>query len=201
MKKTISAVTILLAITMVSLAQDIRQIGPNYFVAGVPSQDFEYRAVDRQRSQNWCWAACVQMVLNYHGLDVSQEDVVMRCYGRLIDHPGGDREMFTALSGTAPNEWGGRSYIHCQNYISSPNEITNLLAYHWPLIVGLRTGGSVGHAYCLTAIYYYTDQWNNTVPERVVLRDPWPDNNSRQEMSWNEFSRRVNSIYKVWVTY
>jgi hypothetical protein len=29
----------------------------------------------RQRRENWCWAACSQMVMNYHGLEQTQEDL------------------------------------------------------------------------------------------------------------------------------
>jgi hypothetical protein len=33
-----------------------------------------------------------------------------------------------------------------------------------------------------------------------VLRDPWPYNPSRLEMSWAEFTSRVQDIIRVWVT-
>ena len=52
----------------------------------------------------------------------------------------------------------------------------------------------------LTAIYYTTDMYNNTIPYKVVLRDPWPGNISRQEMDWYEFSSRLMVAFKVWVS-
>lgn len=182
-------------------AQSIQQLGPNYFVAGVASDEFEFFAVDRQRSQNWCWAASSQMVLNYHGLYVSQEQIVARVFGSLVDRPANNQEIMSGLSGWAPNVAGGVSNIYCEFGVSSANEITQNLAYKWPLIVGLRNPqGGIGHAYVLTAIYYNIDQFNNTIPEKVVLRDPWPDNPSRQEMSWQEFMNRQMGIIKVWVS-
>lgn len=183
-----------------TIAQSILQLGPNYFVAGVPSEEMQFFAAS-QRGQNWCWAACVQTVLNYHGLYVSQEQVVQRIYGDLVDRPAGEREIAIALSGWAPNVQGRISQIYCQRGVSSINDITNNLAYKWPLIVGLKNPqGGIGHAYVLTAIYYSTDMYNNTIPDKVVLRDPWPTNPSRQEMSWYEFSNRVMTVFKVWVT-
>lgn len=187
-----------------STAQSIQQIGPNYFGAGIPTYELEYtvapRVNGRQRQSNWCWAACVQMVLNYHGLYVTQEQVVQRIYGNLIDRPAGEREIRQALSGWAPDVRGGVSYISCQSGLSSINEITQNLAYKWPLIVGLRNPrGGIGHAYVLTGIYYSVDAYNNTIPDKVVLRDPWPQSQSRQEMSWREFSNRVMMVFKVWV--
>jgi hypothetical protein len=185
--------------------QSIQQLGPNYFVAGVPSDEFEYWASPTvngvQRQANWCWAACVQMVLNYHGLYVQQEEIVQKIYGTLVDQPAGELQIKYALSGWAPNALGGISSIYCQEGLTSINEITSNLIYKWPLIVGLRNpNGGIGHAYVLTAIYYSTDQMNNTLPDKVVLRDPWPGNLSRQEMSWFEFHNRLMMVFKVWVS-
>lgn len=205
--KKIKLLILCLTILLSDLAfgQSIIQLGPNYFSAGVPSQEFEfYSAAEhsgRQRQTNWCWAACVQMVLNYHGLYVTQEQVVQKIYGNLVDQPAGQQQIMNALSGWAPNYQGRISQIYCQSGFTSINDITNNLAYKWPLIVGLRNPqGGIGHAYVLTAIYYSTDMYNNTIPNKVVLRDPWPGSPSRQEMSWYEFSNRVMMAFKVWVT-
>ncbi len=186
-------------------SQSIQQLGPNYYGAGVPSNEFEFFAATnsngRQRQANWCWAACVQMMLNYHGLYITQEQIVQRIYGQLIDKPAGPQQIMTALSGWAPNSQGGVSNIFCQQGVNNVNEITQNLAYKWPLIVGLTNPqGGTGHAYVLTGIYYSTDQYNNTIPDKVILRDPWPTNTSRQEMSWAEFQQRVGMIFKVWVS-
>lgn len=208
MKSNIIKVTIVIMVTFLSIdskAQNVVQLGPNYYSAGIPSANFQFFEISgRQRSMNWCWAACIQMVLNYNGLYVRQEDIVMRCFGSLTDHPGGPREMFLALSGWAYNVYGGISNIYTSNFVTGPNEIQAFLAANKPLIVGLNNPNSrIGHAYVLTGIYYSIgyDMYGNpiVVPDKVVLRDPWPDNPSRQELSWIEFSRRVNMCYKVWV--
>ena len=188
-----------------AIGQNVIQLGPNYFVAGIPSQEFDFYSaaeqLGRQRQANWCWAACVQMVLNYHGLFVTQEQVVQKIYGNLCDQPAGELQIMNALSGWAPNHQGQISQIYCQKGVTSINDITSNLAYKWPLIVGLQNPhGGIGHVYALTAIYYSTDVYNNTIPHKVVLRDPWPASPSRQEMSWNEFSSRINMVFKVWVT-
>jgi hypothetical protein len=186
-------------------SQSIQQLGTNYYGAGVPSNEFEFFAATnsdgRQRQANWCWAACVQMVLNYHGLYITQEQIVQRIYGQLIDRPAGAQQIMVALSGWAPNSQGGVSNIYCQPGINNVNEITQNLAYKWPLIVGLNNPqGGTGHAYVLTGIYYSIDAYNNTIPDKVILRDPWPANASRQEISWADFQKRVGMIFKVWVS-
>jgi hypothetical protein len=205
--KTLRLIVLCLTISNADVAfgQSIIQLGPNYFSAGIPTEEFESWAAaehsGRQRQTNWCWAACVQMVLNYHGLYVTQEQIVQRIYGNLVDQPAGQQQIMNALSGWAPNYQGGVSQIFCQSGLTSINDITNNLAYKWPLIVGLSNPqGGIGHAYVLTAIYYSTDLNNNTIPDKVILRDPWPNSPSRQEMSWVEFSNRVMMVFKVWVT-
>lgn len=196
--------------SLVAITQNITRLGPNYFLAGVNSNTFNYYRISGtgdQRSMNWCWAACIQMVLNYHGLIVTQEQIVKRCFGQLVDAPGGQREMFIALSGTAPNIWGRSSRIFTNEIFANGAAIQIALAMNHPLIVGLRNPNSnIGHANVLTGIYYSiaTDSYGNITtiyPDKIVLRDPWPTNLSRLEISWYEFINRVTSINQVWITY
>jgi hypothetical protein len=184
---------------------NVQQIGPNYFVAGVNTEQFNYVAANsRQRANNWCWAACIQMVLNYHGLYITQEDIVRQCYGGLYDAPGGYEQFSVGLNRWAYNNRGSVSKVSFNSYPTNSNEIVNFLSSNWPLIVGINTGGDIGHAYVLTAIYYSigTDQYGNAValPDKVVLRDPSPGQVSRQEWPWQTFANHVTHVYKVWVS-
>ena len=184
---------------------NVQQIGPNYFVAGVNTEQFNYVAANsRQRATNWCWAACIQMVLNYHGLYITQEEIVQQCYGGLYDAPGGYEQFAVGLNRWAYNNRGSISKVSFNSYPTNSNEIVNFLSSNWPLIVGINTGGDVGHAYVLTAIYYSigTDQYGNAIAiaDKVVLRDPWPGSVSRQEWPWQSFANNVTNVYKVWVS-
>ena len=178
----------------------IRELGPGYFVAGVPGDEFDYfaapRVNGRQRQANWCWAATVQMVLNYHGLFVNQEQVVARIYGALVDRPAVPEQILDALRGWAPDVRGRFSAISATPVVYSGSEIVGDLALRWPLIVGLA-GQPVGHAYVLTAAYYRVDRFNQPVITHVVLRDPWPFSPSRQEVTWREFRARLRFIARV----
>ena len=182
---------------------DMQQLGPNLFVAGVPSAEFEFFAAPshsgRQRQANWCWAACVQMTLNYHGLIVSQEQVVERIFGARIDAPGEPHQILAALSGWAPDVRGRFSTIHASPYVMQGSDIVNDLAYKWPLIVGLR-GEPIGHAYVLTAVEYAVGPGNQPIFTKALLRDPWPTSPSRNEMPWAEFQSRVQFMARVSVT-
>jgi hypothetical protein len=182
---------------------EVQKIGPNLYVAGVPSEQFEYYAAPsqagRQRQTNWCWAATVQMVLNYHGLYVKQEEIVQRIYGVLIDRPASPAQILAALSGWAPDARGRYSSIQASPYTISASQIVRDLSNRWPLIVGLKTSKGGGHAVVLTAVYYSIDKSNNPVFQRVVIRDPWPGNPSRQEITWTEFQNRLTFMSHIYV--
>ncbi|WP_159064971.1 papain-like cysteine protease family protein [Thaumasiovibrio subtropicus] len=183
---------------------EIQQLQQNLFVAGVPSDQFEFFASPsqngRQRQANWCWAASVQMVLNYHGLYVAQEQVVQRIYGTQIDRPANPKQIVHALSGWAPDNRGRYSSIHANPYTYSGSQIVQDLANRWPLIVGLSNpNGGIGHAVVLTGVYYSVDNFNNPIFRRVVIRDPWPGSPSKQEMSWNEFQSRLMFMTHIYV--
>ncbi|MCB0742152.1 MAG: C39 family peptidase, partial [Chitinophagaceae bacterium] len=153
----------------------------------------------KQRCPNWCWAACAQMVLNYHGLYVTQEQIVQKIYGGLPCKPGNAQQIMAALSGWAPDTRGRYSQIYSQYGVYSGADIVDKLSRKWPIIVGLQNPNGGGHAYVLTAIYYSVDQMNNPIIDQVVLRNPWPTSPSKEFMKWNVFLSRKPQFFKVWV--
>jgi len=200
MMKTILTIAVALFFFNVGRA-DIIQVSPGYFAAGVQAAEFEFSAAPevagRQRQSNWCWAACVQMVLNFHGLRVAQEQVVERIFGQDVNVAGQPQQILAALSGWAPDVRGRYSAIYASTYVNQGSQIVRDLGSKWPLIIGLRNADGSGHALVLTAVYYSVDAANEPVFDKVVLRDPWPSNPSRQEMTWDEFSQRLMFMARV----
>jgi hypothetical protein len=200
---------VLLVLASVSRA-DIQRIGPNAFVAGIRTDVFTYvvapEVTGRQRQQNWCWAACVQMVLNYHGLCVTQEQVVQRVFGRLVDSPATESEILMALSGWAPNTCGRFSAITAIPYVGD-QDLLNDLKHNLPLIACLKNDdGRSGHAYVVTAVQFHYEPYGYSyfgpygrrpVFDYVILRDPWPQNESRQELPWAKFESRLMNLNRV----
>lgn len=211
-KVVFTALFLLIRFNQLLICQSCTQLEQNYYSCGVPTSEFEYMRASSvnggsQIQSNWCWAACVQMVLNYHGLYVSQMDVVTRIYGSpYVNQPADEGEIMEALSGWAPDVRGRYSGIHASGGNTSVQEIISYLAGKWPLIVGMRnSNGGVGHAYVLTAIYYANeyDRYGNIVgyiPDKVILRNPWPGSTSKEEFSWDEFQEKCFMALKVWVT-
>ena len=192
-----------IVVTSTSSLADVQQLNQNYFVAGIQSNQFEYfvspETFGRQRQSNWCWAASIQMILNYHGLYVQQEQIVQKIYGDRVDRPANSNQILAALSGWLPDTRGRYSAIQASSYVLSGSQVIQDLANKWPLVVGLENPGGGGHAVVLTAAKYSVDRFNNPIFHSVVIRDPWPGNLSRQELSWDEFQSRLIFIARVYV--
>lgn len=153
--------------------------------------------VARQEEDCWCWAACVQMVLNYQGVNVDQEDVVRRAKGLRINEGGTAYDIQRAADG-----WNTGSHVIAARvdnpfYVTAQTFITDLID-KYPLIIGLdMPGQTMGHAYVLTGISF-RKSGNTYQPVEVILRNPWPSSPSREKLSWSEFRRRVHTIVHVY---
>lgn len=184
---------------------DTQEIQPGIYVSGVPTEEFVYFAAPesggRQMQSNWCWAACIQMVLNYHGLYISQEQIVSRVYGGLVDRPAVPAQIMSALSGWAPDVRGRYSAIYADSTNISEATVIDDLHRRWPLIVGLGSlrPGEQGHAFVLTGVVYQFDAYNQPVLIQVILRDPFPGNRSRIEMGSEEFFARLQFAARIYV--
>ena len=184
----------------------IQQIEPGLFVAGIPTNEFEYYAAPQsaghQRQTNWCWAACIQMVLNYHGVAVTQEQVVQRIFnGTVTNEPGRLDQILTALSGWAFSTNGRPVMLTSTSVAFSGSEIVTDLAMKWPIIVGVQmVPGKVGHAYVMTAVTYRVDKMNQPIFVSAILRDPWPENPSRIEVPWEQFQKNWMFMARMRVT-
>jgi hypothetical protein len=179
---------------------DIRPLPYGGFVAGIPTEDFEEFAAPevegKQRQSNWCWAAGIQMVLNYHGIPVTQENIVAKVFGADINSTAWPAQILAALSGPAVRRDGRPVRISASPIVFSGSDIVQDVAYHWPLIVGLSSQFG-GHVYVLTAVTYQVDASNQPIFMTVVLRDPWPASQSRIEVPWGQFSPHVTFVARV----
>ena len=182
--------------------QTILELQPGFYCAGIPSSDFELLAAPetagKQRQSNWCWAASIQMILNFHGVEITQEDIVSYVFGDLVDSPATSDTVLATLSGWEISSNGQNAKVTASPYVERGTDIIADLAYQQPLIVGLQTPEGIGHACVLTAVSYILDSYTNMpILQGVVIRDPWPTRQSRIEMSWDEFYRRLMFIARV----
>lgn len=174
---------------------------------GLASERFNYVASSQEQSQ-WCWAASIQMVLNYYGIAIQQSEIVARTYG--TDYFGnlpnwsGSFEVITAnLNYTGQDDSGQAYQVQSVVYYGAPDAQTLIeeLSQQHPVIVGYQTGSSTGHAVVVTAVSY-TETDSGPAIQSVVVRDPWPSaQNSqtygRQEYPAPAFMRAVQAHWYV----
>ena len=147
----------------------------------------------KQRCGMWCWAASAQMVFNYNGADVQQEDFVKALFGDTRNSPANNLALIQSMIFYGRD----RNQRPIQVQVSTVEPDANLLiqdltaghlfitGIYYPL--HLR-GASQGHVYVLTGVETLTDPDSGQVfIENVVLRDPERGKASRRTMPWNEF--------------
>lgn len=168
------------------------------YAVGIPTDVFEATArpqdLGRQEQSNWCWAACIQMVLGFHGVPVQQAALAAGTFGMPVDRPARPVEILANLNGVAQDAAGRLRAVHADPLNLDVPTVLNDLANRRPLIVGLT-----GHAYVMTGALFHLDGLGRPVLDRVVLRDPWPTNPSRKELTAGEFQQRLQFATRVLV--
>lgn len=171
---------------------------------GIRSQNINFFSASQRNSQ-WCWAASIQMVLNYYGVDISQEQIVARTYG---SDPYGNLPnwsgSFQAITVNL-NNWGvdnsGRQYrvmASVNEGAPTPAILLKELSQGRPIIVGYRSGANSGHAVVITAAKFSPSK-NGPFIHSVVVRDPWPSTQNIQARGRVEY--KGNQIASVMQAY
>lgn len=195
MKKLV-LLTLMVLSTTLSFSQrrgSVVRIDGSISVARV--NDYIESCFHRQYKDNWCWAACVQMVLDYYGLSVSQSRIVERAYGDDYDFTANKNDIIGALNGWYVNGYTVRaSYERYKN----AKTLIDAIASGRPLIIGLNERyTSTGHAYVLTHIFFTKDYNGNMTPTRVVVINPANSGDLEESLDWSEFYKRINTIITV----
>lgn len=153
------------------------------------------QVADSQTETMWCWAACIKMVLNYQGIHTTQEEIVERTFGRIINQGANCIEIANTADGW---QGGGVEIKSWYDSNLSVSDAIESLAYHYPLIVGMDIPNQdINHAYVLSAVYFKRDSNGKKIPLAVSLRDPWPYNKSLTHLSWTDFERRLQCVVHV----
>jgi len=187
---------------LTTVSAEVRRLGDNSFFAGITEDAFRSSAAPevsgKMHQQNWCWAASIQMVLNYHGLYVTQEQVVTRLFGHTIDTPGRTSDVLAALSGWAPDTRGRLSRIHAQGYVLSipPEVIVNDLARNRPLLLALKDD-SAAHMMVLISAEYHVGPGGYPVIDYVTACGPDTSEAYFARSPWSEVSPVAHTLISV----
>lgn len=155
---------------------------------GVPGLRF-YQSL--QECQNWCWAACIQMIFATSGRLVNQHSIVQRLFGDVRCSTAVGPQIAAVInSGTWRDVNGYRFqaeavaltdlYFGVANPYAADIAAAELSAGH-PLI-----NGAVGHATVLSGMTILRDVYGRTELRELIVRDPWPFNQQRRTLTAEE---------------
>jgi hypothetical protein len=131
-------------------------------------------AAAQERSQ-WCWAACIQMICKWHGIRLSQDSIVNRIFGGIVNMPANHADLTKALNSDWTSDDDEEFSISAEIFstnlkkanVDNNRAITDL-ANDRPLLNGSRT-----HATVVARIDYVPTYFGPQVG-RVHVIDPWP---------------------------
>lgn len=127
-----------------------------------------------QRASQWCWAACISSVLDYHGVRVSQERIVQETYGGLVNLPSfGVGPMLASLNRISADDNGTPFMVRATSRGVNAETAAQELAQDRPLIIG-----TMGHAMVLTGLIY-SGNGMQTIINNASVYDPWPGKGHR----------------------
>ncbi len=163
-----------------SIGQQVNaQNQQNLLYVGIPRESFDFYAATQEKSE-WCWAASLQMIFNYYGVDITQDQIVERTYGD--DRSGNPPDWSGTLDVITENlnNWNvdnnGRKYVVSAtvNYgAPTPLYLVQELKAQHPVLIGYRSGPNSSHAVVITACSYI-QTYNGPYIQSIVVRDPWP---------------------------
>ncbi|HKK77909.1 MAG TPA: papain-like cysteine protease family protein [Saprospiraceae bacterium] len=192
----------LLFVSSSLLGQRMQQIGPDRYLVGINTEEFQHLAANtlnggKQLRSNWCWAASIQMVLNYHGLPVAQGDLVKKIFGYAQPNQAANsQEILLALEGWQPTLEGQGQRVFAQRLSIDDRKIITALAYKWPLIVGL-VDEQGAHAVVLAGVEYRVLPDRGIQIYQVHLLDPWPAVPTWRSISGQAFRQKAVDLIKI----
>ena len=183
---------------------DLRGHSQTMQFVGIPDKEFDYNAAAQENIQ-WCWAASIQMVLNYYGLKVNQNQVVAKSYppddnGKLPDWPATyDLITINLNNWTIPYN-GTLHHVHANmgEGAPSPSSLITELSEGRPVILAFETGEHSTHAIVVTGCKYLSSNLGPLV-RNIIARDPWPDKHNVQTVGFNEYpAKSLSDLVKAY---
>lgn len=177
---------LLTCLTGCGLARDSAE----FVAVGIPTSRMSDSAAE-QIGSNWCWAACIQMVLSTKGVESEQPEIVVQTFGDTADRPASAQHIAERLTGWFESR-SGRTLLVAST-LSGPPQLGMLYSYlrsRTPVIVAVRyPGAAIGHAMVVTGAVFRISS-DGLVLEKVNVRDPNPElasSKGKRELTPEEF--------------
>jgi hypothetical protein len=131
-------------------------------------------AVGGQHMNQWCWAACIEMIFRHYGYIIPQEFIVQQTWGGIVNLPSQPDKILMNLNrpwvDANGNGFGVSGDVFSANHVTAAQD----LSQDMPLIIG-----TMGHAMILTSLRYLRNQLGQGDVIAAIVRDPWPGRNRR----------------------
>lgn len=154
--------------------QIVDMMGTQYCEAGILS-NIAHVSARSQYANQWCWAACIEMIFRHYGRPVQQARIVQETFGSIVNMPAQPQQILYALNRPWIDDHGRP--FSAQADVMSANLMTALqdLQQDHPLVIG-----TLGHAMVLTAMGYAQSPYTGVQLQRLIVRDPWPGRGRRE---------------------
>jgi hypothetical protein len=141
---------------------------------GIPTAQFNFVSAAQLQTE-WCWAASIQMILNWYNIPIKQSDVVTRIYGKTVDSAASENAIRVALSGTAYDRKGRKVSLHTERKHGVPPTqlLIDQLSSRRPMLVTFHSTPTMLHAVVLTSAEYVKDDKGIRLTA-LTVRDPNP---------------------------
>jgi hypothetical protein len=139
------------------------------------------------------------MVLDYHGVFVTQEQIVARSFdvdprGRLPDFGATFELISRNLNNSGVDLTGRRFRVRAKFGRGAPRPVVLLdeLSAQFPVLFCYRTDDDRGHVVVATGASYFPG-YDGPIVESLVVRDPWPSPENRWAPGEREYGARMAS--------
>ncbi len=137
---------------------------------------------DDQDMSMWCWAACLEGIFKYGGVDLEQQNFVRREFGRLVNKGGGNGAIlraanFQGVDNSSHDFW---SRAKRYDYIPTSSDVYRILKNNRPVMLELVTGRDArgyitsSHGVLITSMTYH-ETLQGPYIHNMILRDPAAD--------------------------
>lgn len=179
-------------------------------IVGIEKSQMDF-VVAKQHGFYWCWAASIQMVLNFYGVDITQEEIVERTYGvdksgYLPDWPANNETVHLNLN-TGDIDNNGTIY-NVSSKIGygppGPRLLIKELDAGRPIVLGYQSGRTSKHLVVITAVKFRIEN-RKPIIEKIIVRDPSPTpenirRRGRKEWGGYYLAQRMKVYWQVRVT-
>lgn len=194
----------LTTLTMLMLMGVVSALGQQSLVVGVPTGSFNFVAASQQQTE-WCWAASIQMILNYYGVPATQAEVVSRIYGIPVNAPGSDVQITAALNAMGRTVNGRIITIQSSGApgLPPPAVLVQELSAGHPILIAFASGPNGGHAVVVTAAGFVMTPFGPRITD-LVIRDPWPTpftvaTEGREEIAGPQLTTFAQTVRAHWL--